>query len=443
MLNRWRDSGPLSSSSATAAAISGDESDDDGGDRMAENEVEAAEVLASLANSVAAREYCNGSAHTASAKRPGTEAKASPQRVKIDSAVVDSDFNPVKSVPAPLAFDLNEEQIVTPEEELENRCDSTDAVKLEKPMEGVELVASSASNPILNGGCKSRYNMTEDEKEARRLRRVMANRESARQTIRRRQALCEELTQKALGLAWENEKLKRDKELAMEEYRSLQDINRNVKEQIVQRSSEVRLNQGSSMSANVSTCPLSKHQFFTCIWPSSFKPSNVNLSQSPQLSAFSIGASSSVAVPVNPPSHEAQSSAFTNSTRSPSCFLAMPIPPNTEHGHPCFLGKDKEDAASIPENCFPVDAKQEVITSTDSEVVYRLGVFAIKPESYAEASSSSVSVAHHHHHHLREPSINHGIKKLGDSAAAAEARKRRKELTKLKNLHPRESRIRC
>ena len=45
------------------------------------------------------------------------------------------------------------------------------------------------------------------EKEARRLRRVQANRESARQTIRRKQVLCEELARKAGELQTQKESL--------------------------------------------------------------------------------------------------------------------------------------------------------------------------------------------------------------------------------------------
>lgn len=45
------------------------------------------------------------------------------------------------------------------------------------------------------------------EKEARRLRRVQANRESARQTIRRKQVLCEELARKAGELHSEKQNL--------------------------------------------------------------------------------------------------------------------------------------------------------------------------------------------------------------------------------------------
>ncbi|XP_040868588.1 uncharacterized protein [Glycine max] len=79
---------------------------------------------------------------------------------------------------------------------------------------------------------KSRRNLTEEEKEARRIRRILANRESARQTIRRRQALCEELTRKAATLVAENENLKREKELALKEYESLETTNKNLKTQI-------------------------------------------------------------------------------------------------------------------------------------------------------------------------------------------------------------------
>ncbi|VFQ91530.1 unnamed protein product [Cuscuta campestris] len=58
------------------------------------------------------------------------------------------------------------------------------------------------------GACKSKPILTEGEREARRLRRVLANRESARQTIRRRQATYEALAKKAADLALENESLK-------------------------------------------------------------------------------------------------------------------------------------------------------------------------------------------------------------------------------------------
>ncbi|KAK9170445.1 hypothetical protein Syun_002585 [Stephania yunnanensis] len=107
-------------------------------------------------------------------------------------------------------------------------------------LEAVKNEESESSRPThtycrsyMSHGGKSKQSLTEIEKEARRVRRVLANRESARQTIRRRQplchmysgavllerqernadisyaAMCEELTRKAADLAWDNESLKR------------------------------------------------------------------------------------------------------------------------------------------------------------------------------------------------------------------------------------------
>ncbi|KAK4345792.1 hypothetical protein RND71_035968 [Anisodus tanguticus] len=104
---------------------------------------------------------------------------------------------------------------------------------------------------------KSRQELTEyacsGRKEGRRLHRVLANRESARRTIRRRQILGvksklrlssgankylfyhatqEELTRKAADLALENENLKKNKELAAAEYNSLKNNNNNLRVQM-------------------------------------------------------------------------------------------------------------------------------------------------------------------------------------------------------------------
>ncbi|KAL1541373.1 hypothetical protein AAHA92_25604 [Salvia divinorum] len=81
----------------------------------------------------------------------------------------------------------------------------------------------------LNPASKLRQNLTEAEKEAQRLRRILANRESARQTVRRRQAMHTELTRKAVDLSVENENLKKEKELAVEAYNSLKNRNKFLK----------------------------------------------------------------------------------------------------------------------------------------------------------------------------------------------------------------------
>lgn len=51
--------------------------------------------------------------------------------------------------------------------------------------------------------------MKQAEKEAKRLRRVLANRESARQTILRRQAIRDELARKVADLSSQNENMKK------------------------------------------------------------------------------------------------------------------------------------------------------------------------------------------------------------------------------------------
>ncbi|KAL1545724.1 hypothetical protein AAHA92_22415 [Salvia divinorum] len=78
------------------------------------------------------------------------------------------------------------------------------------------------SNPVM---MKLRRKLTEAEKEERKLRHIMANRESARQTIRRRQAMHMELNKKAADELEENENLKKRKELMVEVFNSLKGRN--------------------------------------------------------------------------------------------------------------------------------------------------------------------------------------------------------------------------
>uniref|UniRef100_A0A0E0MJT9 BZIP domain-containing protein n=1 Tax=Oryza punctata TaxID=4537 RepID=A0A0E0MJT9_ORYPU len=80
-------------------------------------------------------------------------------------------------------------------------------------------------------GPKPRHMLTEEEKEAKRLRRVLANRESARQTILRRQAIRDELARKVADLSTQNESMKKERETVMQEYLSLKETNKQLKEQ--------------------------------------------------------------------------------------------------------------------------------------------------------------------------------------------------------------------
>ncbi|XP_057852205.1 uncharacterized protein LOC131062522 isoform X2 [Cryptomeria japonica] len=114
-----------------------------------------------------------------------------------------------------------------------NTCHSVQLKNVKyEPMYDIPNVQPKISVLVYRHGNKLRQPLTEIEKEARRLRRVQANRESARKTIRRKQALRDELSQKAVQLAHENETIKQKTELFMQEYNSLKDRNKQLKEQV-------------------------------------------------------------------------------------------------------------------------------------------------------------------------------------------------------------------
>ncbi|XP_011626028.1 uncharacterized protein LOC18441354 isoform X2 [Amborella trichopoda] len=117
---------------------------------------------------------------------------------------------------------------------IENLCETAlrDTVKTECGIEILKSRTKGSTGPVSGYAGKLKQPLSEDEKEARRLRRVQANRESARQTIRRRQVLCEELTRRAANLALDNESMKREMDLAMQEFLSLKETNQHLKERV-------------------------------------------------------------------------------------------------------------------------------------------------------------------------------------------------------------------
>lgn len=94
-----------------------------------------------------------------------------------------------------------------------------------------EVVEPSGQGFRVKG--KHKPALTEIEKEARKLRRIYANRESARQTIRKKQILCEELARKSTSLALENQDMKQKKDEMMKHLQFLKDQNRLLKQQLV------------------------------------------------------------------------------------------------------------------------------------------------------------------------------------------------------------------
>ncbi|MCO5560428.1 hypothetical protein L7F22_014043 [Adiantum nelumboides] len=84
---------------------------------------------------------------------------------------------------------------------------------------------------------KQKTTLSEDDKEARRLRRIQANRESARQTIRKKQLLCEELKRQLASLASENDAMKQKRDMFMQELALLRGQNYHLKVQLDLRAS--------------------------------------------------------------------------------------------------------------------------------------------------------------------------------------------------------------
>lgn len=89
----------------------------------------------------------------------------------------------------------------------------------------VELT-HEVGRPVSN---KPKSGLSKDDKEARRLCRIQANRESARYTIRKKQILCEELRRQAASLASENEAMKQKKKSLTQELLFLKGQNHHLK----------------------------------------------------------------------------------------------------------------------------------------------------------------------------------------------------------------------
>ncbi|KAG4393921.1 hypothetical protein GLYMA_03G193300v4 [Glycine max] len=227
---------------------------------------------------------------------------------------------------------------------------------------------------------KSRRNLTEEEKEVRRIRRILANRESARQTIRRRQALCEELTRKAASLVVENENLKREKQLALNEYQSLETTNKHLKAQIA-------------------------------------KSINTEVEKTP----------------VEPGSSVAE---FGNQQSSPSSSL-KDEQDNLSLGKPCSSSSSLNTMANVDyQAALPI--KLKTAASGWTEAISINGPGWATPRSSLDGAYIATSSLEK----KQGQCICQG-RNLVDAVAAAEARKRRKELTKQKSIHNRQSRMHC
>ncbi|XVE96469.1 hypothetical protein REPUB_Repub02eG0224600 [Reevesia pubescens] len=388
------------------------------------------------------------------------------------------------------------------------------SVKSEENAESVKSSPTCATNYMSGGGGRSRQNLTEAEKEARRLRRILANRESARQTIRRRQALCEKLTLKVADLTRENENLKRAKELALEDYQSQESTNKNLKSQMVkaikaeegEAPGEVKLaHQISGPSRNYPIFFYNQHPCPPFSWPSIVQSSHPIQSQCGHQNAIFVPSSISALTNGRPDSsHEQENPIKVNGPKTPlyvvpyPWFFSLPSHGNGLHPQPSSGRNNIKDETSVS-NRFsagcplksivhkeeynspvPVEVEKEAYGSIEGSsnnlnctpvrlppdeggqsIRFHIKEEVLVPPPLCSAGATFVVEKENKPDHVvhteaapirackfvgasseeNQESTNYRSKKVLDAVAAAEARKRRKELTKLKSLHGRQCQV--
>nr|GEU63081.1 basic-leucine zipper domain-containing protein [Tanacetum cinerariifolium] len=217
-----------------------------------------------------------------------------------------------------------------------------------------------------SSGRKSRQNLTEAEMEARKIRRVLANRESARQTIRRRQAIFEELTKKAVDLAWQNENLKREKDKASKHFHSLKTKNEGLKAQMTKimnietvetREDSITINEP-TVSASSTNSPFiiyNQPPFLPFVWPNSVQ--------------LQCGPPAGIVFPSqNSSSCEEGSSMTINRAGTPlyllpyPCLVTLPQNSNEQRPHSFNLNDNPKDTPEC-QQFFPEKVKPETPTS--------------------------------------------------------------------------------
>ncbi|KAJ7971522.1 BZIP transcription factor [Quillaja saponaria] len=485
-------------------------------DRMVQTEIEAAETLADLA------QLAMRGSGSDSGEKWWAKMKRSRKRAISESEARESGLNTVDSVSR--CPDLAEGQAVVNHQLCENiglkprniehgPCGKQVKVDLDSEL---PITSSVSTRSYTLVGCgKSRHNLTEEEKEAKRIRRVLANRESARQTIRRRQALCEELTKKAADLALENENLKKTKDLALKEYQSLEAKNKHLKEQVgkaIRTKVEKTPAQSKPAEAEIHTsstnCPFllyNRPPITPFCWPSIAQSSNpVQLQHGPQ-SSIVIPSKVSLSEPCGPDSCYGQNNLINNNgTLNPLYILPYPwFFPHFGNGQLTSVGVktnldghpvNKQNSASSSSNTdahtdnyeatLPINLKSEASCSTEARPLNDLNETSLrfsldggerKLKSHIEEMfhrpASLRCVGHALAVEHEDGILSNGTpssevpsaasyivcalsekkqeenkcqsKKLVDAVAAAGARKRRKELTKLKNFHGRQCRLHC
>ncbi|KAL5743177.1 hypothetical protein ACOSP7_029909 [Xanthoceras sorbifolium] len=378
-------------------------------DRMVEMELEAAEALADLAH-LAMRE--TGAPETST--NWGSKGKRDRKRVKSESPSSQSGLDLNLLDPAARSPDPADDQTIMDQQQDQTMSFDTIIKCVKAEQDAESLKPSPTCNPrytSMSGG-RSRQNLTEVEKEERRIRRILANRESARQTIRRRQALCEELTRKAAELAQENEYLKREKELALKDYQSLETINKHLKHQVAK---------AIKTEAGLPTFSLhiqSTHNMGRKM-PSLFRQSFRILDNGSGLHAQPSYSLKNTQNETSMHNGDGASSSSRSITHVENHHFSLPIKIKDE-AFGSTEARTNNDLNGIPVGCPP-----------DGGGLHT----GPRPREAKLTPAPLCSVGDKKQEPVSCPS-----KKLVD---AAEARKRRKELTKLKNIHGRQCRMQC
>ncbi|XP_031383592.1 uncharacterized protein LOC116197558 isoform X3 [Punica granatum] len=480
-------------------------------DRMVKIEMEAAEALADLAHLAAGgTESGSRSRNRSRSSSGGKVAGRARKRVKTESSLSHSGLNLVDlSLSRP---DLAQDSAVLslPQHEKSRDNSMSNRAKSEQQAQPSNQSRVSTTGHVFLGGGRSRQNLSEAEKEAKRLRRVLANRESARRTIRRRQALCEELTRKAAELTEENEKLIKGKEAALRELQMLETRNKQLKAkmakavkcEVVGTTSEIMPASGEMPASSLNFLMLlHNNPLAPVVWPPIFQsPSTGQAHQVPPTLPFiPANVTTEASFKPHPPHergplnisgprtpvyilpcpwffpfpnqvHHFESSHCPKSDRgdkpvddqhgatstrtavsSENCDSSFPASAETEAPGPIRLGL-LNDLNQIPvespvdQGCQQVGLQCEEAASEPKQASF-MGTETVRHEiesephpangtNVVEAPSSAglttLSVEH------RESVTASGDKKLISMNAAAEARRRRKERTKLKAMHGRQ-----
>ncbi|XP_075502222.1 uncharacterized protein LOC142540154 isoform X2 [Primulina tabacum] len=307
------------------------------------------------------------------------------------------------------------------------------------PMNNAKSVEAAVGQTCCKSGrskvCRTpKQNLTEAEKEAQRLSRVLANRESARRTIRRRQTMYLELTGKAANMLEENMYLKKEKELVMKKYNYLKDKNEFLKAEMAKRkpteAGERREDQSNSSHAEISTAAtvnnppffLYNHpSFVPFIWPPIVPSSDIFSSQ------YIPNPDGMMPTWEKPCSDQGQNVPGGSSTEPGTPLVLLPVPlllpfltqVGTPRSHP---GVKPKDEASRVHQC----------RTCSSSVAH------IQEDNHQLSSNRNVRADSFRHVFLeknRGRPLMSASRKLKNAIAASEARIKRKELMTLKNRH--------